>query len=59
MSDTEGQFDLSWSRNSPLFMEPEGSLPRSQEPAIGPYPAVKNAWRYTSALPVRHGVVLS
>jgi len=22
----------------PLFMEPEGSLPRSQQPATGPYP---------------------
>jgi hypothetical protein len=25
------------SRNSPLLMEPEGSLPCLQEPAIGPY----------------------
>jgi hypothetical protein len=26
------------SRNSPLFMELEGSLPNSQEPATCPYP---------------------
>jgi hypothetical protein len=29
---------LSYSINSPPFMEPEGSLPRSQQPATGPYP---------------------
>jgi len=29
---------LSWSRNSPHFVEPEGSLPRLHEPAICPYP---------------------
>ena len=29
---------ISWSRNSPHFMEPEGSLPHSQEPATCPYP---------------------
>jgi hypothetical protein len=28
---------FSWSRNSPSFMELEGSLPCSQEPAFGPY----------------------
>jgi hypothetical protein len=27
----------SYSRTSQRFMEPEGSLPRSQEPSIGPY----------------------
>jgi len=30
--------DISWSRNSPHFMEPESSLPQSQEPATWPYP---------------------
>ena len=29
---------LSYSRISPHFMEPEGSLPHSQEPATSPYP---------------------
>ena len=29
---------LSYSRNSPHFMEPEGSLPHSQVPATCPYP---------------------
>jgi len=29
---------LSQSRNSPHFMEPEGSLPHTQEPATRPYP---------------------
>jgi hypothetical protein len=29
---------LSWSRNSPHFMEPEGSLTCSQQPAPFPYP---------------------
>jgi hypothetical protein len=28
----------SYSRTSQRFMEPEGSLPPSQEPSIGPYP---------------------
>jgi hypothetical protein len=29
---------LSWSRNTPPFMEPEGSLSCSEEPITGPYP---------------------
>ena len=29
---------LSYSRNSAHFMEPEGSSPYTQEPAISPYP---------------------
>jgi hypothetical protein len=29
---------LSYSRNPPSFMEPQGSLPCSQKPATGPYP---------------------
>jgi hypothetical protein len=29
---------LNYSRNSPHFMEPEGSLPHSQQPATCPYP---------------------
>ena len=29
---------FSWSRNSPHFMESEGSLPHSQVPATCPYP---------------------
>jgi hypothetical protein len=29
---------LSYSRNSPHFMEPKGSLPHSQQPASCPYP---------------------
>jgi hypothetical protein len=32
------QYLLSWSRNSTPFMEPEGSLPRSQQPATSHYP---------------------
>ena len=28
---------LNWSRNSPSFMEPAGSLPYSKQPAICPY----------------------
>jgi hypothetical protein len=29
---------LNYSRNSQNFVEPEGSLPGSQEPSTGPYP---------------------
>ena len=29
---------FSWSRNTPHFIEPEGSLPHSQVPATSPYP---------------------
>jgi hypothetical protein len=29
---------LRWSRHSASFMEPEGSLPYSQDPATGPFP---------------------
>jgi hypothetical protein len=29
---------LSWSINSPPFIEPEDSFPYTQEPATGPYP---------------------
>jgi len=32
------QLVLSYSRNSPHFMEPEGSLPHSHVPATCPYP---------------------
>ena len=32
------QLVCSWSRNSPRFMEPEGSSPHSQVPATCPYP---------------------
>ena len=35
---TEKLTVYSWSRNSPHFMEPEGSLPHSQVPATCPYP---------------------
>jgi hypothetical protein len=28
---------LSWSRNSPQFMEPGGSLPSLQQPITGPH----------------------
>ena len=31
-------WEASWSRNSPRFMEPEGSSPHSQAPATCPYP---------------------
>jgi hypothetical protein len=31
------QLETTQSRNSPPFMEPDGSLPGSQEPSIGPY----------------------
>jgi hypothetical protein len=34
----EAKSTLSQSRNSPNFMEPEGSLTCSQEPATCPYP---------------------
>ena len=34
----ESELVLSQSRNSPHFMEPEGSLPHSQVPATCPYP---------------------
>jgi len=30
--------DIRWSRNSPHFMEPEGTLPQLQAPATCPYP---------------------
>jgi hypothetical protein len=31
------EWSLSWSINSPSFMEPKGSLPSSQELATDPY----------------------
>jgi len=37
---------LSKSRNSPHFMEPEGSLPHSQVPAICPYPEAARSTPY-------------
>jgi hypothetical protein len=48
---------LSYSRNSPNFMETEGSLPHSQEPATCPYPKpdrsshlVRNRYHLASSL---------
>ena len=38
---------FSQSRNSPHFMEPEGSLPHSQVPAIRPYPEPPRSSPYT------------
>src|SRR5215469_13129638 len=35
---SEANWFCSWSRNSPLFMEPESSLPYSQVSATRPYP---------------------
>jgi len=35
---SRSQLVLSWSRNSPHFMETEGSLLHSQDPATCPYP---------------------
>jgi len=37
----------SWSRNSPHFMEPEGSLPHSQVPVTCPYPEPARSCPYT------------
>jgi hypothetical protein len=37
---------LSYSRTSQHFMEPEGSLPCSQEPSPGPYPEPDQSNQY-------------
>jgi hypothetical protein len=41
---------LSWSANSSSFMEPEGSLPCSQEPATGAYPEPDESSAYPLTL---------
>jgi hypothetical protein len=39
-----------WSRNFPPFMEPEGSLSCSQQPAIGPHPKAVETTPYLHTL---------
>jgi hypothetical protein len=49
------------SRNSPNFMEPEGSLPCSQEPVTCPYPQSDQFTPYTHTLflKIRFNIILS
>jgi hypothetical protein len=42
----------SYSRTSQHFMEPGGSLPRSQEPSTGPYPETDQFSPYHPILPL-------
>jgi hypothetical protein len=46
------------SRTSQRFMEPESSLPRSQEPSTGPYPQPDRSNPYHTVADSRQGVVL-
>ena len=45
------QLVCSWSRNSPHFTEPEGSLPHSQASATRPYPGPAQSSPYTHIPP--------
>jgi len=51
---------LSWSRNSPHFMEPEGSLPHSQVSTTCPYPKPDQSTRYSTSrfLKIHFNIIL-